>query len=134
MPTSVGDPALRERVRVWAWAAVSAVTLTAVYVAAYGDLVGRFFSFDDFAVLAAAAEIRVRGPADVLRFFEPWPTFAQYRPLTTVGTRRALPRSITRGLTAIPVAPAAARPSPAARFQPPTRPLRHDAAPARRRR
>jgi hypothetical protein len=73
-----------ERIRDWAWGVLAAATLTAVYVSAYGDLVGRFFAFDDFAVLEAADAIRVEGPSDMVRFLVPWQTFAQYRPLTTV--------------------------------------------------
>ncbi len=43
----------------------------------------RFFAFDDFAVLAEVD--RLNGPADLLRAFVHWPSFAQYRPLTTTG-------------------------------------------------
>ena len=58
-------------------------TLTAIYLAAYGDLLDRFFAFDDFAVLAEADGLH--GPAGLARIFVPWPSFAQYRPLTTLG-------------------------------------------------
>jgi hypothetical protein len=71
--------------RTWAWRAIVVGTIAAVYVAAYGRFVGRFFSFDDFANLAVADGIHVRTPLDVLRFFLPWPSFALYRPLTSVG-------------------------------------------------
>ncbi len=50
---------------------------------AYGDLRDRFFSLDDFAVLARADQIP--SIADLPQVFVPWPSFAQYRPLTTVG-------------------------------------------------
>jgi hypothetical protein len=62
---------------------VALATLTAVYLAAYGDLIDRFFAFDDFAVLAASDGLH--GPAGLVRLFVPWPSFAQYRPLTTTG-------------------------------------------------
>jgi hypothetical protein len=57
----------------------------AVYVAAYGRFVGRFFAFDDFAILQAADRIHVHTPVDVLRFFEPRHGFILYRPVTDVG-------------------------------------------------
>ena len=67
------------------WLLLAACTLTVVYVAAYGRFVGRFFAFDDFTWLDVTDRIRVHAPSDVLRFFEPWPTFTLYRPLTTLG-------------------------------------------------
>jgi hypothetical protein len=69
------------------------LTLAAVYRGAYGDLVGRFFAFDDFAILEAADRIHVHGPSDLLQFLAPWPTFLHYRPFTSRGafwTARAL--------------------------------------------
>lgn len=73
-----------ERFRLRAWPLLVLITLAAVYATAYGEFVGRFFSFDDFAILGAADHIHVRGPADLLRFFEPTPSFTFYRPLTTI--------------------------------------------------
>lgn len=69
----------------WTWAALAATVLVAVYGAAYGRFVGRFFAFDDFGVLAAADRIHVHTFADLLRFFEPRQGFTLYRPLTDVG-------------------------------------------------
>jgi hypothetical protein len=57
----------------------------AVYVAAYGRFVGRFFAFDDFDILQAADRIHVHTPVDVLRFFEPRHGFILYRPVTDGG-------------------------------------------------
>jgi len=71
--------------RTWAWWVAVVVALAAVYLAAYGRFVGRFFTFDDFANLAVADGIHVQTPLDVLRFFRPSPSFALYRPLTSVG-------------------------------------------------
>jgi hypothetical protein len=48
------------------WLLLAACTLTAVYVAAYGRFVGRFFAFDDFTWLDVSDRIRVHGPSDVL--------------------------------------------------------------------
>jgi hypothetical protein len=76
-----------------AWPLLALITLTAVYGAAYGRFVGRFFAFDDFTWLAITDQIHVSAPSDLLRFFAPWPTFTLYRPLTTLAsfwTARAL--------------------------------------------
>ena len=70
--------------RAWGWRVAVVGTIAAVYAAAYGRFVGRFFAFDDFAVLAVADRIHLRTPLDVVQFFVPWPSFALYRPLTTV--------------------------------------------------
>jgi hypothetical protein len=71
--------------RTWAWRAIVVGTIGAVYVAPYGRFVGRFFAFDDFSNLTVADGIHIRTPLDVLRFFKPSPSFALYRPLTSVG-------------------------------------------------
>src|SRR5262249_54457700 len=68
----------------WAWPAAVVGIIAAVYAAAYGRFVGRFFAFDDFAVLTVADRIHLRTPLDLVQFFVPWPSFALYRPLTTV--------------------------------------------------
>lgn len=57
--------------------------LPIVALVAYGDLLDRFFAFDDFAVLAQTEHVRTL--SDVSSVFVPWPSFAQYRPLTTTG-------------------------------------------------
>jgi hypothetical protein len=85
MATSARRDGAAGGLHTWAWRALVVGAVAAVYVAAYGRFVGRFFSFDDFAVLTAVDGIHVRTPFDVLRFFAPWPNFALYRPLTTVG-------------------------------------------------
>jgi hypothetical protein len=77
---------LPPRAREWGWAGIAAAALTAVYLIAYGDFIGRFFAFDDFAILDQAERIAAGGIAGAWRvFLQPWPSFAQYRPLTNPG-------------------------------------------------
>ena len=77
---------LPPRARGWGWAGIVAAALTGVYLIAYGDFIGRFFAFDDFAILDQAERIAAGGIAGAWRASsQPWPSFAQYRPLTNPG-------------------------------------------------
>lgn len=64
--------------------ALAVVSLTTLYLWSYGDCIGAFFHFDDFWVLADAADVRLQSPLDVVRFFEPKQGFVLYRPISTV--------------------------------------------------
>ena len=75
------DTAMRH----WGWVGLTAVTLTTILSVTYGDFVGRFFAFDDFSVLDDVEHVAVQGLAGLPHVLVPWPSFAQYRPLTTIG-------------------------------------------------
>ena len=65
-----------------AWLVIAIAVLTVFHWWNYGDLVHRFFAFDDFLLLDVVYRARVERAIDVVRLFAPIEYFEQYRPLT----------------------------------------------------
>ena len=87
--TAVAPPELVEVRNAARWRATAGLILTAVCLGvlcfwSYRAFLWEFFHFDDYWVLAVAAQIHIHSLNDVAQFFRPVHGFLLYRPISTV--------------------------------------------------
>jgi len=65
-------------------AIVTCCTIAAFHLLSYSDALGAFFYLDDYWELTKTHSISIESVGDIVKLFEPFPSFLLYRPISTL--------------------------------------------------